>query len=77
MKKGVLKSFANFTGKNLRWSLFLIKWQAFWPTNLLKRDSNTVIFPVKNNAYFEVETLEKKIYSCFLMSEVIQRKYTE
>ena len=46
MKKGVLKNFANFTGKNLRWSLLLIKWQAFWPTNLLKRDSNTVIFPV-------------------------------
>ena len=27
-KKGVLKSFANFTGKHLCWSLFLIKLQA-------------------------------------------------
>ena len=27
-KIGVLKNFANFTGKHLCWSLFLIKWQA-------------------------------------------------
>ena len=27
-KKGVLKNFANFTGKHLCWSLFLIKLQA-------------------------------------------------
>ena len=29
MKKGVLKTFANLTGKHLCWSLFLIKLQAF------------------------------------------------
>ena len=34
----VLKKFANFTGKNLCWSLFLVK-------SLLKRDSNTGVFP--------------------------------
>ena len=28
LKKGVLKNFANFIGKHLRWSLFLIKSQA-------------------------------------------------
>ena len=29
-KIGVLKSFANFTGKHQCWSLFLIKFQVFW-----------------------------------------------
>ena len=38
-KVGVVKNFANFTGKHLFWSLFLIKLQA-----LLKRDSNTGVF---------------------------------
>ena len=28
-KKSFLENFANFTGKHLRWSLFLIKFQAF------------------------------------------------
>ena len=41
LKIGVLKKFAIFTGKNLSWSLFLIKLQTFRPTTLLKRDSNT------------------------------------
>ena len=44
VKKGVLKNFANFTGKHLCWSLFLIKFQAFNPGTLLKRDSNTGVF---------------------------------
>ena len=43
-KIGVLKIFANFTGKHLCWSLFLIKLQALKPANLLKRDSNTGVF---------------------------------
>ena len=43
-KKGVLKNFANFTGKHLWWSLFLIKLPAFRPGTLLKRDSNTGVF---------------------------------
>ena len=37
VKKGVLKSFANFTGKHLWWSLFLINLEAFRPVSLLKR----------------------------------------
>ena len=28
--------FRKFTGKHLRWSLFLIKWEAFWSAALLK-----------------------------------------
>ena len=43
-KKGVPKNFTNFTGKQLRWSLFLIKLQAFRPVALLKKDSNTGVF---------------------------------
>ena len=42
MKKDVLKNynFANFTGKHLRWNLYLIRFQVR-PTTLLKRDSYT------------------------------------
>ena len=42
-KIGVLKNFANFTGKHPCRSLFLIKSQARRPTALLKRDSNTCV----------------------------------
>ena len=44
VKKDVLKNFANFIGKHLCWSLFLIEVQAKGPATLLKTDSN---FPVK------------------------------
>ena len=44
MKKDVFENFADFTGKKLCWNLFLLKLQAFWPENLLKRDSNTDVF---------------------------------
>ena len=44
VKKGVLKTFAIFTGKHLCWSLFLIKLQPWRPATLLKRDSNTDVF---------------------------------
>ena len=75
MKNGVLKKFCKFTGKYLSWSLFLIKWQAFWPATSLKRDSNKVFsceyLEIFKIAYFEVETLENEIYSSFFMSEVI------
>ena len=43
-KKGVRKNFANFSGKNLCWSLFLITLQVFRPATLLKRYSNTDAF---------------------------------
>ena len=43
--KAVLKNFAIFTGKHLFWSLFLIRFQPFRPATLLKRDSNTGVFP--------------------------------
>ena len=44
VKQGVLKSFVNFTGKHLCWSLYLITLQVFRPATLIKRDSNTRVF---------------------------------
>ena len=44
VEQGVLKNFANFTGKYLCWSLFLINLQACRPATLLKRDFNTGVF---------------------------------
>ena len=75
-KKSVLKNFENFTGKHLRWSLFLKKWQDFWLATLSKRDSNLGVFlrehsEIFKNAYFEVQILRNEIYSCFFMSKVI------
>ena len=44
IKINASKNFAIFTGKHLCWSLFLIKLQAFRPTTLLKKGSNTSVF---------------------------------
>ena len=56
-KKGVLKTFANFTENHLCWSLFLIKLQDLRTVTLLKRDSNTgvsyEICELFKNTYFE------------------------
>ena len=43
-KTAVHKNFAIFTGKNLCWSLFLLKLEAFRSATSLKRDSNTDVF---------------------------------
>ena len=48
IKKAVLKNFAIFTVKQLRWSLFLITLPAFRPATLLERDSNTGAFLLGN-----------------------------
>ena len=44
IKKCVLRNFANFIGKHLCRSLFLIGLQVFRSAALLKRDSNTDVF---------------------------------
>ena len=61
MKKGVLKNFANFTGKYLRWSLFLIKWQTFWIAILLKRDSKIDFFPVNIREFLRTTILKLRL----------------
>ena len=43
-KIGVLKTFANFTGKHMCWSLFLIKLQGLQAYNFIKIDPNTGVF---------------------------------
>ena len=43
-KINVLKNFAIFTGKKLRWNLYFINLQAFRPGTFLKRDSNISVF---------------------------------
>ena len=44
VKRGVLKNFANDTGKYLCWSLFLIMLQGLNFATFLKRDSNWSVF---------------------------------
>ena len=44
-EKDVLKDFAKFKGKQLCWSHFLIKLQAWTNATLLKRDSYLTFFP--------------------------------
>ena len=46
-KNGILKSFANFTGKHLFWNIFLIKSQAFQSATLLKKKTPTKLFCCK------------------------------
>ena len=43
-KIDVLKTFVSFTGKHLRWSLFLIKLQSFRCATLLKETPRQVLF---------------------------------
>ena len=43
-KIGVLKNFANFTRKNTRSNLFLIKLKALSPATLFKKEFNTGVF---------------------------------
>ena len=57
LQKAALKNFAIFTGKQLRWSLLLIKLKR------LKRDSNTGIFC----AYCEFLSNFKNIYELLLL----------
>ena len=74
-KKSVLRNFANFTGKHLCWSLFIIELQAFWPATLLNRDptlvwnkqrfNNCGICEIFKNSYFEAHLRKttSEIYS--------------
>ena len=48
---GVLKNFAKFKGKQLSWSLFLIKLQASRLATLLKKELRLRCFPFK---YYEI-----------------------
>ena len=47
LKIGILKYFANFTRKQLRWNFFLINLKALSPATLLKKSLQRSEFPVK------------------------------
>ena len=78
-KIDVLENSANFTGKHLCWSLFVIKLQAIRPTTLLKRDSNTgdilwdlqkfLEYPLLKNTFFIVTA---RVYSESLGKILVQ-----
>ena len=53
VKKGVFKNLRKFTGKHLCWSYFSTKLLAFRPATLLNSDSNTDVFQIFKNIYFE------------------------
>ena len=56
-KKALLKNFSIFTGKYLRWNIFLNKVATLQACNFIKRDSNTGVsceyFEIFKNTYFE------------------------
>ena len=52
IKKGVIKTFAKFTGKHLCQSLFFDKVARLKPENLLKRDSDKGVFQFLRAAIF-------------------------
>ena len=69
-KIGVLKNFANFTGKHLCWSLFLINLQAFRSATLLKKDFNTsvILWNLQNisELFFSQNTFIQCLLLCVL-----------
>ena len=62
---GVLKSFVDFAGKNLCRSLFLIKLQAWRSAPLLKRDTNTGVFPWNLRNFSKHLVLRNTAGCCF------------
>ena len=79
VKKDVLKTFANFTGKHLCWSLFLITLLVFRPATLLKRYrsshqrcsikravlKNFAMFTGKHLCRSPCNFLKKRLQGCF------------
>ena len=80
VKKAVLKIFANFTGKHLCWSLFLIKLQA----NLIKKRLQQRYFPVNFAKFFRTPILknicEQLLLHCqrlILLHSFYQKKFQQ
>ena len=64
-KLGLLKNFVNSTGKNMCWSLFLIKLQAKTSATLLVRDFNTVVFLRNLQNLIKIPSLQTSFSDCF------------
>ena len=80
-KKGILKNFINFIGKDLCWSLFLIKlqgWHLFWRTSAnncfctaLTPITLTYLFYFIFNTFFLIITATTvNIYQCLLLVQI-------
>ena len=65
LKIGVLKNFANFTGKQLRYNFYLIKLKALSPATLLKRLQHRC-FPVNFLKFLRTPFSTVHLGSCFL-----------
>ena len=75
VKKDVLKNFVIFTGKNLCWSLLLIKLLALKPATLLKSDFNTGVFLWILQIFQEHplwRTSASSCFSCYRHKETIK-----
>ena len=59
------KNFIIFTGKNLRWSLFLITLQAFRAATLLKKRLQHSFFPVNSAKSLKTAFLQNTCGGCF------------
>ena len=64
--KAVLKNFATFTGKQLSWSLFLIKLQVWRPATLLKKTLQHSCFPVNIAKFLRTPHLKNTCERVFL-----------
>ena len=73
-KTGALKNFAIFTGKNLCWSLFLIKFQDWRPAFLFKKRLQRRCFSVNTAKFLRTAVLLKTCsyytFSKFLFDDI-------
>ena len=74
-KTGILKNFAIFAGKNLCWSLFLIKFQDWRPTFLFKKRLEGRCFSVNIakflRAAFLLKTCSLYLFEIFIWWQII------
>ena len=74
-KKAVLTNFGTVTGKNLCWSLFLIKFQAFGPATLTKLETLTQVLSCVDIAKFVRTPILKNISERLLMKKTLKNSH--
>ena len=65
LKKAALKNFALFTGKDLCWSLLLIKFQSISPANFIKKRLKYMYFHINVAKFLRTPILKNTPNSCF------------
>ena len=77
-KVGVLKNFANFTGKHLCWSLFLISLQDFRPAcNFIKKRLLHRCFPVKFGKFLRTPIFTEHLQWLLLYFVKLETEFRE